>query len=168
MSGRSGRPVLAIPRTEMEKVLEVAALIGLVVSLTLVIKAWTVLPDSIPVHFGPTGQPNSYGNRFVILILPGTSIFFYVLFTVLSSFPHLYNYLWPITEQNAREQYQLARLLVAALKVQFIWLFCYMEWKIIQVALKSASGLGIWFLPIVLILIFGTIGLYFRRAYQAR
>jgi hypothetical protein len=58
--------------------------------------------------------------------------------------------------------------MIVALKAEIILLFAYLQQQTIQVALGKAEGLGIAFLPIFLILIFGTVGIYFVKAYQAR
>jgi hypothetical protein len=83
-------------------------------------------------------------------------------------FPHRFNYAWPITAQNAESQYRLARRLPNWLKVEVIWMFLFLEWMTIWVALGRATGLSIVFLPIVLIMILSTIGIYFYQAYRAR
>lgn len=90
------------------------------------------------------------------------------MLTIVSRYPHKFNYLWPITAQNAAEQYRLARSLLAWLKVEMIALFGFLEWVTIRTALKQGEGLGFLFLPVVLGLIFGTLGIYFYFAYRNR
>jgi hypothetical protein len=37
------------------------------------------------------------------------------------------------------------------LKAQVVWLFAYLQWQMIQVALGNSTGLGAWFIVVVLL-----------------
>jgi len=165
---RSPRPVLQIPKSSLEIGLETAAALGLLMMFYVAIKSWPLLPETIPHHFGVSGKPDAWGDKWILWLLPGISLVLYVGLTILSRYPHIYNYPWPITEQNAAAQYHLARTMIVALKAEIILLFAYLQQQTIQIALGKAEGLGVAFLPIFLILVFGTIGIYFVKAYQAR
>jgi uncharacterized membrane protein len=164
----SPRPVLQIPKSSLEIGLEAAAALGMLTMFYVTIKSWPLLPETIPHHFGASGKPDAWGSKWTLWLLPGISLVLYIGLTVLSRYPHIYNYPWPITEKNAAAQYHLARTLIAALKAEIVLIFAYLLQQAIQVALGKAEGLGIAFLPIFLILIFGTIGIYFVKANQAR
>jgi uncharacterized membrane protein len=162
------RPVLQIPKSTLEIGLETAAALGMLTMLYVTIKSWPLLPETIPHHFGVSGKPDAWGGKWILWFFPGISLVLYIGLTILSRYPHIYNYPWPITEKNAAAQYHLARTMIVALKAEIILLFAYLQQQTIQVALGKAGGLGVAFLPIFLILIFGTIGFYFVKAYQAR
>ncbi|MBP2032968.1 hypothetical protein J2Z42_001647 [Clostridium algifaecis] len=87
----------------------------------------------------------------------------YIFLTTLSRFPRIYNYLKPITKENAEYQYKCARQLIIIIKAEFAIIFTYVGWNSIKVALEKVSGLGIWFLPIILVVIFGTLAIYIRK-----
>ncbi|MGH7596447.1 MAG: DUF1648 domain-containing protein [bacterium] len=164
----SGGPVLQIPKSSLEIGLETAAALGLLTMAFVMIKSWPLLPETIPHHFGVSGKPDAWGGKGILWLLPGISLMLYVGLTILRRYPHIYNYPWPITEQNAATQYHLARTMIGAFKAEIVLIFVYLQWQTIQVALGKAEGLGVAFLPIFLILIFGTIGIYFVKAYQTR
>ena len=42
------------------------------------------LPDTIPTHFGPTGQPDQYGSKYFALMFPGISIILGVIMLLVS------------------------------------------------------------------------------------
>lgn len=46
------RPILNIPYSQLEVMLEVIAAAGLIVLIVFVIISWPELPDQIPSHFG--------------------------------------------------------------------------------------------------------------------
>ncbi len=164
----STRPVLQMPKSSLEIGLETAAALGMLTMLYVTITSWPLLPETIPHHFGASGKPDAWGGKGILWLLPGISLVLYAGLTILSRYPHIYNYPWPVTEQNAAAQYQLARAMLGALKAEIVLIFAYLQQQTIQVALGKAEGLGVAFLPIFLILIFGTIGIYFVKAYQAR
>jgi hypothetical protein len=162
------RPVLQIPKSSLEIGLETAAALGMLTMLYVTIKSWPLLPETIPHHFGVSGKPDAWGGKWILWLFPGISLVLYIGLTILSRYPHIYNYPWPITEKNAAAQYHLACTMIVALKAEIILLFAYLQQQTIQVALGKAGGLGVAFLPIFLILIFGTIGFYFVKAHQTR
>jgi uncharacterized membrane protein len=162
------RPIIDLPYTSQEWALEVVAIGGIALIIGMLSLAWSNLPALVPTHFGPSGQADAWGDKRSILILPAMSVILYLMLTVTSRYPHKFNYLWPITAQNAREQYRLARLLLVWLKAEMIILFTFLIWATIRVALGQAEGLGFVFLPIVLGVMFGTIGIYFYYAYINR
>lgn len=164
----SARLALQLPKSSLEIGLETAAALGLLTMAFVTIKYWPLLPETIPHHFGVSGKPDAWGGKWILWLLPGISLVLYVGLTILSRYPHIYNYPWLITEKNAAAQYHLARTMIGALKAEIVLIFAYLQWQTIQVALGKAEGLGIAFLPAFLLLVFGTIGVYFRKAYQAR
>jgi uncharacterized membrane protein len=162
------RPVIDLPYTSQEWALEVISVGGIALTIGMLSLVWFNLPALVPTHFGPSGHADAWGDKRSILILPTMSVILYLMLTVTSRYPHKFNYPWPITAQNAREQYRLARLLLAWLKAEVIILFTFLAWATIRVALGQAEGLGVIFLPVVLVVMFGTVGIYFYFAYIKR
>lgn len=162
------QPKLEIPRSRTESILEFVSGGVFLCLIILLFQNWERIPDSIPTHFGGSGKPDDWGSKYTLLLLPSILVIIYSGFTVLSRYPHVYNYPWRITEENAERQYLLARTFLCWLKLEIILLFTFIEWTTIQVAFRYSEGLGLTFLPISLIVIFGTIGMYFWLAYKAR
>ncbi|MGI6679205.1 MAG: DUF1648 domain-containing protein [Dehalobacterium sp.] len=162
------RPVLEIPRTYEDWFLDVISIIGLILMASCLIYYWPILPSTIPTHFNASGVPDSWGGKSTLLLLPVGALVMYVLFFVINFFPHIYNYPWPITEKNARAQYRLARSLLGWMKAEIIWLFLYITWVTVLVALGRQDGMGPAFIFVSLGVIFGTVGVYFFRAARAR
>jgi hypothetical protein len=148
--------------------MEMACWAGLVFMALIVLKYWAVLPSEIPSHFNGAGQPDAYSGKISLFMMPAIGLGLYLMLSVIRFFPHICNYPWPITEENAPTQYYLAMLMLASLKLEIIWSFAYINWGTIQVALKQSGGLGPSFMFIMLAAIFGTLGVYFWLAYRAR
>ena len=83
--------------------------------------------------------------------------------TILEKFPHVYNYM-NLTKNNARAQYLNGRLLINVLKNEFVLLFSYMTWKGIQIAIGENDSLGVWFLPVFLLIIFGSMAYFIVKS----
>jgi uncharacterized membrane protein len=126
------------------------------------------LPERIPVHFNASGLPDGYGSRSTIFLLPVMGTILYILMTILSSFPGLYNYPVKITPENAAIQFSLATRFMRILKVLIIILFLYISYQTVNTALGLATGLGKAFLPLFLIIITGLIIFYFVAARNNR
>jgi uncharacterized membrane protein len=121
------------------------------------------LPEIIPTHFNFSGVANSWGSRGTLLFPPIIEIVLFLLLFTISKFPHTFNYLINITEENAPRQYRNARTLMGWITVCVTVIFSYIEWSIIQTARYKSSGLDIWFLPVFFIIMFGLIGIYIYR-----
>ena len=165
---RNNRPILPIERSPLELFLEIIAFLGVLAGIIIIAKYWPVLPDIIPVHFGITGKPDSWGNKSIILIFPLLALIMDVGYIILSNYPHTFNYPVRITPENAAKQYKLARDLLLWMKIEMIWMFAFIDWQIVQVSLGNMPKLSAELLFIILAVIFGTTGFYFWKAYRSQ
>lgn len=148
--------------------LEVAALAGLVLGVVAVARAWPRLPDTIPMHFDLAGRPDGWGNRKTVLLLPGISVFMYLMLTGVQRIPsRWYNYPVRITEENRERQHRLALGLIVSLKAALMGLFAHLTIAVLRTALGEASGIGAWTVALWLGVIFGLVGVYLVRAFRA-
>lgn len=161
------RPVLHVPYSTLEKLLEIVAASGIIINLIILIKHYSVLPHTIPTHFNALGVPDDWGSKTSLLILPIIALILYILLTLLSRFPHIYNYLTEITEENAKVQYLNARKLMICLKTEILYVFTYIQWTTVSVALNKSKGLGPGFLLVFLAIIFSTIIYYIYRSVKS-
>ncbi|HIK28865.1 MAG: DUF1648 domain-containing protein [Oscillatoriaceae bacterium SKW80] len=165
---KSSQPIFYLSHSPFQVLLEIAALVGLVLSFLILLRSFPTLPPTIPIHFGLSGKPDVWGARQTLWLFPTLNIILYLGITITSQFPHTFNYPVAITQQNALKQYQIAFSLLLWLKLEIIWLFTFIEWKMIQVAIGVSQGLGIAFLPVMLLLVCGTSGFYLWQAYRYR
>lgn len=147
---------------------EVIALAGLIFELLVIAMHWGELPERIPVHFGVSGDPDAWGSRKMLLLLPLVSGAMYLFLTLLARSPQHFNYPFEITQENAERQYAIGQSLVAWVKAEAVWLFAIVTWVTCRVAVRGAGGLGAAFLPSVIVVLFGTIVLHLTLARRAR
>ncbi len=167
-SKKSSRPILKIDRSLLETILDIAAIAGIVVSLILVISSWGSLPEKVPMHFDFSGKVTSYSSKNSLWILPLSSVFSYFLLKIVSRYPHTFNYPVTITTENAPTQYRLALGMMIWLRTEMIWLFALVQWQIILAAISPNYPVSPLWIILPMLVIFGTIAIYFGKAFKAR
>ncbi len=148
------RPRLKLTLSLSDKLLELLGW-GAVISIwVIVLIYYPDLPDNIPTHYNGRGVVDAVGDKASIFTLPTVATLLFIGLTILHKFPHRYNYLVTITPDNARQQYTLATRMLRYLKLVIVIIFGLIERQTIRNALAETNGLGRWFLPFTLGLIF--------------
>ncbi len=154
------RPILNLPYSPLEKGLEVLSLIIICLMWVHIANSYASINGQIPTHFGFSGKADAWGGKSALFALPAIGTLLYILFTVLARYPHLFNYPKEVTAANAPFLYRKSREMLAWLKIEELALFSYIEWNTIALASSHSNGENMAFLPLVLVVIFGTIGIY--------
>ncbi|CAN7165605.1 DUF1648 domain-containing protein [Paenibacillus sp. LjRoot56] len=162
------RPVIHLARTKAEIILDVISLFVIISMIAYVAYMWQDMPERMPMHFNGKGEIDGWGNKMSLIALPLIGVIIYVGLTLLSKVPHVYNYPTPITAQNARGQYQNARLLINSLKTVIVILFGFIEWSVIQSAKEGNADLNWWVLGLILVMLFGTIIFFIIRSIKLK
>lgn len=162
------RPKLQFQRTLVHTLLDAAGIAALILTVVLVAASWRGLPDRVPHHFDFSGQPDVWGGKWVLLLLPAFSLVLYVFLGFIRAMPHRFNYLWPITEQNAERQYRIAMSMLTLLRLEVVLLFGYLNWVMIQCARGGVASLGSLFAPIIVVVLLVTIVAHIVAAGRAR
>jgi uncharacterized membrane protein len=162
------QPKLEMPRTGLEIYCEVVSATAVAFVLIYLTATWTTLPDKVPTHFNFAGTPDDWGSKYSLLLLVGVTFVLYLGLSILSRFPHIYNYPFALTDENRQRQYLLARQMLTALKAELVCVFVFITWQTVSVARGRAEDLTGWFLPVFLVVVFGTVILYFIKAYRSR
>ena len=148
------RPKLKIQLTPTDQVFEL-----LCWGVLLALWVWTgtsysSLPDTIPTHFNAAGDADGFGTKASIIGLPLIATLLYIGLTLLNRFPHIFNFPTPITPDNALSQYTNATRMIRFLKLILVLVFAGISFQTIQQAKGTGEGLGVWFLPLTLVLVF--------------
>ncbi len=160
------RPVLTISPSHLEIALRLVAALGILTFLYLLVQYFPALPAMIPVHFDAAGQADGWGSKNTLLFLFALVVVLVVGLTFLRRYPHKFNYLYPITPQNAEKQYRLACELLAMVQVEAVWLFTYLAWRLIVSA--QQGGVSPLLVPVVVLLSVGTLVFYLVKSSHAR
>lgn len=156
------QPKLNIPLTNNDKTLEIIALIGIILIWAICLYYYSSLPETIPIHFNAAGNPDGFGNKNTLWLLPSITTALYIALTAISKIPHTFNYPVKITPENAPNQYRKAIQLLRIIKVVITIGFSYMVYESIQVALGNAQTTGLSSIVFLVALFLG-IGWYFFK-----
>ena len=148
------RPKITLVPTTADKLVDILGWIILLALWALTITNYSSLPDTIPTHFNAAGEADGFGSKVTILSLPVIATLLFIGLTVLNRYPHSFNYPTAITQDNALRLYTLATRMLRYLKLVLVIVFGGIEFMTIQNATGKAAGLGVWFLPLTLVLIF--------------
>lgn len=162
------RPRLKIPYDVGDRIMEVLSAIALILLITVTAFYYSELPQRVPIHYDARGVADGYGNKSTLLLLPLIGVLIYVGLTILSRFPHIFNYPVKITTQNAQRQYSLALKLLNLLKLTMVVLFTVISYSSIMTSMGNYTGFGAWFIPASLFIIFGSIGVYFYLSLKTK
>jgi uncharacterized membrane protein len=168
MDTNTTRPKIKISRTAADWAVDIIAFAFLVALIAIPAMNYGGLPDTIPTHFNAAGQPDGYGGRGTLWMLPSIGCFLYILMTIVEQFPQIYNYPVEITEENAERQYRNAVRLIRLLKTLILIIFSFISYKTIQTATGGSAGLGKAFLPVFLLTTFGIIIFYIVKSLNSR
>ena len=162
------KPKIKIEIDTTGRIIEALSVIALVFMIIIAVYYYGELPDTVPQHYDYNGNPDKYGDKSVMFVLPGIAMFLYIGLTILTMFPHIFNYPVKITKENAEKQYKLAIRLLRTLKLVIIVLFAFITYASMKTALGEFAGVGVYFLPVFLFIILGVIGYYAYKAYIKR
>lgn len=162
------RPKLKIKLNTVDWLTEITAIVFLILLVGLPVFYFGELPERVPVHFNAAGQIDGYGSKSSFIVLPLTGLFMYGLLTVISLFPHIFNYPVKITPENAKVQYTLATRLLRILKTVILLMFAFISFQTLRAAAGKTGGLGKVFLPVFLIVTFGIVIVYLTQSLNNR
>jgi len=160
------RPKIKLELTTADKTFEIIGWLLVISVWGLTITNYANLPETIPTHYNGAGQADRFGGKATILTLPLIATVLFVGLTILNKFPHIFNYPTNITQDNALRQY--ATRMIRYLKLIIVVIFGLIEFKTIQIANGQADGLGIWFLPMTLGLIFIPLIYFVVKLFKAK
>lgn len=158
---KSTRPIIKFPFTNAELILEFITATSLSLMLGMVLFSWSSIPDIVPRHFSITGEIDAWGNKNFLHLPLTPAVIIYILLSVLSRFPHIYNYPFNITAKNAESQYKNARTLLITVKAETVLILNYIQWTIIS---KTKA----LFFPAFIFVLLGTILYFIYRAYKLK
>jgi hypothetical protein len=113
--------------------IEIVAACLAVAPALLLLRAWSSLPEEIPVHFGFSGRPDNWGSRFQAWIIPCVALVIYGAFSYAGG-----TWGW-LLGRRPDLPHGIEPLLLIRMFVDL--LMTYITWGTIRVAHKEAEGL---------------------------
>jgi len=160
------RPKIKLKLTRTDKVFEILGWILMLVIWALTLSNYATLPETIPIHYNSAGEADRFGAKTNILALPLIATVIFIGLTILNKFPHIFNYPTNITAENALRQYTRATRLIMYLKNSIVLIFGLIILQTIRNTSGQTDGLGVWFLPLTLGLIFIPLIYYVVKSFK--
>lgn len=111
------------------------ALLGIGATAAWVLVLYPSLPETVPTHFGGSGQPDAFGDRTTVLWLVALMIGLGALCGWLSTRPRLFNYPGRVTEENAQAVYREGERMM-------VWVLAAFALVFLGIALSIVVGNG--------------------------
>tara|TARA_R110002124_G_scaffold107094_2_gene259410 strand:- start:55 stop:552 length:498 start_codon:yes stop_codon:yes gene_type:complete len=162
------RPKIQIKLTNTDKAMELIGFLILIAFWVTMIVSYNNLPEQIPIHYNGLGEVDNYSKKSSIFLLPIIGSFLFIIITLVSKNPENFNYHVEITEQNAESQYKNSVKMMRIMKIIVIILFFLIDFKTIKTSIGKFEGLGIWFLPITLGIVFIPIIYFAYKSYKLK
>ena len=113
----------------MHWIVELICIAGVLVTFNVVARAWSLLPEKIPIHFGISDKPDNWGRKVWIVMMPVLSVLVWFCMMIVPAAA-------PPVSGNTSWMMWLCQVDVS-------WMFAYITWRWIKVALGEAEGLGL-------------------------
>jgi uncharacterized membrane protein len=129
-----------------------------------VLLSLTSLPATIPLRFGFSGDPTSYGPNTTIWILPILGVVIHLLFWIISSRPALFNLPWNPAPEFKQILLRKCMRFILTMNIAIQLTFYIATSAIINISLGNEAKLSIWFLPLFLVALTGLIMRFYMSA----
>jgi uncharacterized membrane protein len=81
---------------------------------------WSSLPNRVPMHYDFFGEVDKWGSKGIIFLHPIIGAVLWIGPTILEKFPHVYNYIVDLTEENIERQYKNGRIMINVIKNEIL------------------------------------------------
>lgn len=139
-------PKIPVKLTKIDRLIEWAGWILAAVSWILTLNAYQYLPETIATHFDMNGQADDFGSKKNLFILPAIGTLLYAGLFILSRKPHLFNFPFHITEENAADAYQAAARALRLTNLAAISGISYLVYVVCATGPENSNGPGLWFM----------------------
>ncbi len=163
---KTARPRLNLPLGKFEVFLEALAAAGLLAYIAIFLVSWQNLPDIVPTNFDLAGKATSWGSKNYLILFLALGLIIYAGMTIISRFPHIFNYTVAINKDNAPMQYVLARQMLAFIKLIIIAMFAYINYITYGAFQNPALNINAIIIPVFIIVLFGGLGIYIYFSFK--
>lgn len=147
----------------MKTVRELIAMAGLVFAAAVVADFYSRLPERIATHFNGEGMANGFGAKSTLWVLVGIAVLLYGILSAISLLPRVVNLKRPLAPERERVVMAESMAMVGWIKVVVCWMFAYICLAMVRNGMGLQVGVGAWFLPVTLVVVFGICVVYMVR-----
>lgn len=162
MDGGWGR-AMKIPRSLYDRLVNVIGAGALAGTTLWLMTLWNRIPADIPVHYNLMGQVDRLAGKGSLWMLLAVGWVMFLALSVVEHFPQIWSTGVQVTPRNQEWVYRTLKNMLGTLKLIIAVLFSYLVFQ-------SAFGgnLPPQFLPVFLILTFGSLAFFLVRLIRMR
>lgn len=154
---------MRVNKTKYEIIANMLCLLLLTGSVIYLCVNWTSIPDKVPGHYNFAGEVDRWGNKKELLFIQALAWVLYLGINASERFPKLWNTAVKVTEENKERVYPILKKLLVTVKLLVTANFTFLI-----INSEQGKDMPIWFLPVFLILMFGSIIYFHIKAYKVR
>lgn len=132
--------------------MEVSCILCLIGVLLYLVIAWAVIPQEIPGHYNAMGQIDRITGKGSLIAIYIITWIMYIGISTVERFPQIWNTGVAVTEGNKGRVYRVLKDMLKTSKLIVVLVFSYLT-----INTANAIPLSPWFIPVFLILIFGSL-----------
>jgi len=136
--------------TPQDWLMEMIALFGLLAMLAYVVFHYKSLPDTIPVKFDMSGNTEESGNRNVVWLIPGITLFLCIIMPGIMRFRLVLQSSRFLYRVRTQQQFNGRVRLLRFQKMVLTWGLFYLSMSTIRLSLHPGKGIPVWFFPVFL------------------
>ncbi|PTD94077.1 hypothetical protein C9439_04425, partial [archaeon SCG-AAA382B04] len=158
------------------KILFAAIIVFLLLTLYVVFTNYMGLPETVPIHFNAQGEPDAWGSKTSLLILPGVQVFVTALAFIIYKYPNYANIpstmaLAALPEKTKQKAYEIIRDMELITLTLVNMLFLYIVYQNIMIAREEIIEMNtmvIWVFLAILVPIIIYYAIRMRRIYKQK
>ena len=110
-------------KSNLYRIATVLCFLLLTAATVFVIIRWPQMPDQIPMHYNFAGEVNSYGSKWMMLLLMGLAWVALIVLSISVKYPEKWNMPVKVTAENKSRLFAITRAMVEVIKVLTTMLF---------------------------------------------
>lgn len=153
---------IQIKTTCFHKIVSYLCQVLLIGSFVYLFMTWNQIPDQVPGHYNGAGEITRWGSKYELFIVPIISLIIYLGISLIEKFPEVWNTGVKVTEKNREQVYKELKNMIVSLNF-----FMVLTFTSLTVMTSLGKPLPSWFLPVDMLLIFGSMGIFIIRVIRA-
>ena len=154
---------MKIEKNLLDKITSSICWILLIGTALFLIVYWNQIPDQIPGHYNASGQIDKITDKNSLFFLYGIEWLLFVILSVVTKFPMLWNTGITITVDNKEQAYRILKDMLGVLKCIVIGIFSFLT-----IYSTTGNNLPSLFLVISLLSVFGSMAISILRLMKLR
>lgn len=150
-------------RIILRRVINIICLLVLIGTTVFLIAYWKNIPNEIPMHYNAAGEVDNMGDKSSVIMLPILNWIMFGIMSVIELCPGAWNTGVRVTAENSARVYGILGRMLLLIKLELVFLLTF-----VMMSSICGSSMPAIFMPVTLIVLFGTIIVHLISLYRNR